>query len=136
MPKTGVDERQICATVTTCRSKRLNKHDPRISRAKLSIQGSRTTPRRERLLRLSRRLRRLHLYLDIPFVTMAEVTLRTRKFIRNPLLGRKQMVVYVSSSFQDLRSETYSTRHAKDCGAAMSHTDSLQDHNLTHLRPQ
>lgn len=26
---------------------------------------------------------------------MAEVTLRTRKFIRNPLLGRKQMVVYV-----------------------------------------
>ena len=29
---------------------------------------------------------------------MAEVTLRTRKFIRNPLLGRKQMVVYVSSS--------------------------------------
>lgn len=23
------------------------------------------------------------------------VTLRTRKFIRNPLLGRKQMVVYV-----------------------------------------
>jgi len=24
---------------------------------------------------------------------MAEVTLRTRKFIRNPLLGRKQMVV-------------------------------------------
>lgn len=24
------------------------------------------------------------------------VTLRTRKFIRNPLLGRKQMVVYVS----------------------------------------
>lgn len=26
------------------------------------------------------------------------VTLRTRKFIRNPLLGRKQMVVYVPSS--------------------------------------
>lgn len=26
------------------------------------------------------------------------VTLRTRKFIRNPLLGRKQMVVYVSLS--------------------------------------
>lgn len=26
---------------------------------------------------------------------MAEVTLRTRKFIRNPLLGRRQMVVYV-----------------------------------------
>lgn len=25
------------------------------------------------------------------------VTLRTRKFIRNPLLGRKQMVVYVPS---------------------------------------
>lgn len=30
---------------------------------------------------------------------MAEsVTLRTRKFIRNPLLGRKQMVVYVYTS--------------------------------------
>jgi len=36
MPKTGVDERQICATVTTCRSKRLNKHEPRITREKLS----------------------------------------------------------------------------------------------------
>jgi len=30
------------------------------------------------------------------------VTLRTRKFIRNPLLGRKQMVVYVAfSSFME-----------------------------------
>lgn len=27
------------------------------------------------------------------------VTLRTRKFIRNPLLGRKQMVVYVHHPF-------------------------------------
>lgn len=27
----------------------------------------------------------------------SQVTLRTRKFIRNPLLGRKQMVVYVKS---------------------------------------
>lgn len=28
----------------------------------------------------------------------SQVTLRTRKFIRNPLLGRKQMVVYVTAS--------------------------------------
>ena len=28
----------------------------------------------------------------------APVTLRTRKFLSNPLLGRKQMVVYVYSS--------------------------------------
>jgi hypothetical protein len=33
----------------------------------------------------------------------AQVTLRTRKFIRNPLLGRKQMVVCVSPSQQKQR---------------------------------
>lgn len=29
----------------------------------------------------------------------SSVTLRTRKFIRNPLLGRRQMVVYVYRTF-------------------------------------
>jgi hypothetical protein len=38
----------------------------------------------------------------------SQVTLRTRKFIRNPLLGRKQMVVCVQSPRQPAK-RTYNT---------------------------
>lgn len=34
--------------------------------------------------------------LVLPITKMSEVTLRTRKFLRNPLLARRQMVVYVN----------------------------------------
>jgi small subunit ribosomal protein S24e len=42
----------------------------------------------------------------------SQVTLRTRKFIRNPLLGRKQMVVCVSP-FLSLPSTERGDRHRK-----------------------
>jgi hypothetical protein len=48
---------------------------------------------------------------DNPTITMSDsqVTLRTRKFIRNPLLGRKQMVVCVPPLRQPARSPTTTT---------------------------
>jgi small subunit ribosomal protein S24e len=39
----------------------------------------------------------------------SQVTLRTRKFIRNPLLGRKQMVVCVQPLRQPAKSPTTAT---------------------------
>lgn len=51
----------------------------------------------------SEQYNRQHRHLDRHSNTVmseSQVTLRTRKFIRNPLLGRKQMVVYVQQMQQ------------------------------------
>lgn len=58
------------------------------TRAKIR-QHSKTS----RLLLLCCTIRNLDIY--TPTMSESQVTLRTRKFIRNPLLGRKQMVVCV-----------------------------------------
>lgn len=64
---------------------------------------------------------------------MAEVTLRTRKFIRNPLLGRKQMVVYVRPSQYTSKRTATAYYHARRIPRSLKHTRNHKAHSLTSL---
>lgn len=59
----------------------------------------------------------------------SQVTLRTRKFIRNPLLGRKQMVVCVQTPRQPAK-RIYTTNTAAIPERRTEHTNSPKRRNI------
>ena len=60
----------------------------------------------------------------------SQVTLRTRKFIRNPLLGRKQMVVCVQTPRQPAKSTSNTAKTAATPERRTERTKSPKRRNI------